>query len=834
MEKLMMNILQVSLTVSIILMPLFCLRACLRKRYPARVLVLLWTVLSIRLLFPVQITLPDAPVEFMPGAAYRQGDIIIPLEVSTMQAAPMQQGGNQTVNGSQTENETKPFVHMTFLLGLSLIWAGVAVLLLGNTIYRGKRYRKQVLRFASPVKEQTLLQCFAEEKARLNIQRDITLLYAAEVPSPMLMGIFHPVLLLTDREMQPIEAAMVFRHELTHYKRYDLWRKALLVAARCLHWFNPLAWWLVRAAGEDIEMACDSEVVSDMDLKQKKQYGAYILDNMECQIRRQTELTTYFHGDKKGIKIRLSELFAGKKKHGIWFAVLTMALAIIFGSTIAITDGFAVNGVVKAELQELGYQWAGKIWNANIEEWYPMMTEKKAEQVKASQITMDKMYPENERRLDRFDVIPDAKHKQATIVYAWRTDDDVGIRTLERLTFKKEHGEWKVSQIDGNPLIDGKEISQAVDSAEKFLLFYQNDIGIPSAFRYFYAMGSLPEEDIMKMDQELFVARCASKQGYDLMDAQDAARFAFKLKGCTMQGEPIVYEKEGNETMCEVKFAFEKGGTVSIFMTRYKYTNAPPSYWYPVDWYVDDEHPRTPLDLAKQWGEGLQLKDGHLLLPLLTEEKQNAFVAHQQQLSGEPDGTWYWKVGGSSPTGFGSGLSYGAEIPGATVLNYWERENGGMRFEIKYILYYTLDARGQRRISNIEKKNFESEGFPVKLMKDGGGAIQMKDGVYEINHDTQISIDYTEAFGQLEARFISEDGQDIRLWGDNLQFYKNYSRFSFPLNMFSFVKNESLARYVDGEIYITAEGKGEVWRVPVRYQFSDLEMFELKKQNNTL
>ncbi len=362
MEKLMMNILQVSLTVSIILMPLFCLRACLRKRYPARILVLLWTALSIRLLFPVQITLPDAPVAFMPGVAYHQGDIIIPnMEASGIQDAPIPQDRSQTVNESQTENKTKPSVHMTFMLGLSLLWAGIAVLLLGNTIYRGKQYRKQVLRFASPVKEQTLLQCFAEEKARLNIQRDITLLYAAEVPSPMLMGVFHPVLLLTDRGMQPIEAAMVFRHELTHYKRHDLWRKALLVAARCLHWFNPLAWWLVRAASEDIEMACDNEVVSDMDLEQKKQYGAYILDNMECQIRRRAELTTYFHGDKKGIKIRLSELFAGKKKHGIWFTVLTMALAIIFGSTIAITDGFAVNGVVKAELQELGYQWAGKI-----------------------------------------------------------------------------------------------------------------------------------------------------------------------------------------------------------------------------------------------------------------------------------------------------------------------------------------------------------------------------------------------------------------------------------------------------------------------------------------
>ena len=42
-------------------------------------------------------------------------------------------------------------------------------------------------------------------------------------------------------------------HELTHWRRHDLWVKRMAVAVSVLHWFNPAAWWLL----ERLDRACD-------------------------------------------------------------------------------------------------------------------------------------------------------------------------------------------------------------------------------------------------------------------------------------------------------------------------------------------------------------------------------------------------------------------------------------------------------------------------------------------------------------------------------------------------------------------------------------------------
>ena len=48
------NILQVSLTTSLVLLPLLLLCAVLRRRYPARIVCALWVIFAVRLLVPVQ------------------------------------------------------------------------------------------------------------------------------------------------------------------------------------------------------------------------------------------------------------------------------------------------------------------------------------------------------------------------------------------------------------------------------------------------------------------------------------------------------------------------------------------------------------------------------------------------------------------------------------------------------------------------------------------------------------------------------------------------------------------------------------------------------------
>ena len=64
--QIMNNLMQIGLTVSLAALVPLLLRRVLKKRYPARAVCLVWALLALRLLVPVQLTLPEAPVRVTP------------------------------------------------------------------------------------------------------------------------------------------------------------------------------------------------------------------------------------------------------------------------------------------------------------------------------------------------------------------------------------------------------------------------------------------------------------------------------------------------------------------------------------------------------------------------------------------------------------------------------------------------------------------------------------------------------------------------------------------------------------------------------------------------
>ena len=70
---------------------------------------------------------------------------------------------------------------------------------------------------------------------------------------------------------------MIFRHELIHWRRKDLWYKLLLLAARSIHWFNPLVWRMAKRAERDLEISCDSMAVQGRDAAYRKAQRRSIL-----------------------------------------------------------------------------------------------------------------------------------------------------------------------------------------------------------------------------------------------------------------------------------------------------------------------------------------------------------------------------------------------------------------------------------------------------------------------------------------------------------------------------------------------------------------------------
>ena len=151
----------------------------------------------------------------------------------------------------------------------------------------------------------------------------------------MLMGFRRPVILLPeDIPAGSLEAALA--HELTHLKHRDTWYMLLMTLARCVHWFNPLVWLMVRTARRDMELYCDYDLLNGQGEEVRRAYGRAILDQMTGRDRGFSGLTTGFSGSKKEVFARFRAMMdTAPKRKGRALLALAAAAIVLSGSLVA-------------------------------------------------------------------------------------------------------------------------------------------------------------------------------------------------------------------------------------------------------------------------------------------------------------------------------------------------------------------------------------------------------------------------------------------------------------------------------------------------------------------
>ena len=144
----------------------------MKKRYPARMVCVVWAILALRLLVPVQLTLPQAPVQVMPRTNY----VVQSNQTAFRQAGlPVAQNPARWVTGTQAQmlsaadTGTVKTVDITDIL-LTLWLAGVisCILWQGIGYYRLIRSLKGKSRSVERADLHTILQ---EQCADLVIDR---------------------------------------------------------------------------------------------------------------------------------------------------------------------------------------------------------------------------------------------------------------------------------------------------------------------------------------------------------------------------------------------------------------------------------------------------------------------------------------------------------------------------------------------------------------------------------------------------------------------------------------------------------------------------------------
>ncbi len=324
MEALFLRVVWISLTCSAVLVPLLVGKGWLRHHVRAKALYVVWLILALRLVIPVDLSLPE-PAVTVEAPSYQ---VALPARTPSANLPAGAQIEEPSAVAGQTAPEAASAVRTIPVTALlSALWLfGV----LAAALVQGGGYllaRRRLLRDARPDLEAEAQA--GQTAASLGLKRAVPVRRSRQVRTPMVLGLLRPVLLLP--EGQAVDE-VVLCHELTHLKRLDLAYKALLVAACWLHWFNPLVWWMSRAASENLELCCDDDVAAGRDAAFRRKYGELLLSTAEEKPG--PTLSSRFGGSKQAMRDRLANLFV-KKKRGRLLACTAVAVLILVGGLVA-------------------------------------------------------------------------------------------------------------------------------------------------------------------------------------------------------------------------------------------------------------------------------------------------------------------------------------------------------------------------------------------------------------------------------------------------------------------------------------------------------------------
>lgn len=587
-EKLLNNLMQIGLTVSLAALVPLILRRLMKKRYPARMVCVVWAILALRLLIPVQLTLPQAPVQVMPRTNY----VVQSNQTAFRQAGlPVVQNPTRWVTGTQAQmlsaadSGTVKTVDITDIL-LMLWLAGVisCILWQGIGYYRLIRSLKGKSRSVERADLHTILQ---EQCADLVIDREIPLRVSAAADCPMLAGFIHPTLYLPDEHISRTDAAFIFRHELTHYKHGDLWLKLLLLAARCLHWFNPLVHLIARFAQEDIEAACDDAVVRGHDGAYRRAYGETILRSAIAQVQKRKALVSCFGDDKKTLMRRFEGLFdKSVKKRGVALVVMIALLVGSLSCTIAVGDND------KGLTKELRIQLAQKQANEAENLGYTVKLDGKD-----TYLITDREFSDN-------------------------PGETIPGRVVQKLTFAKQDGEWAVSNSEIVPE-NGR-----VTSLDEFKLLYENDLGLP---------------DFLSDSNQWKITN-----GYNISDPVNAAEVLLGIFPAASQVEGSNQDAAPYNDIRKVTFTFKDNSKVVVTMINQFGQGWLPQDWTD----GSGVRSRTAADLAQQYARGVLHKSAQYIFPILTPDGQKDLITQQMAMTGGEQWTWKYGPSSPSATDF--------------------------------------------------------------------------------------------------------------------------------------------------------------------------------------
>lgn len=348
---------------TVIILLIVVLRAVLINRLPKKTFLILWWIALIRLLVPFSIKSVTSIYSLLQSI---YSDINPVRTAQTTTFLPIHGNMPEIANGL-----SEAMVQRTESISiLSVIWLAGLLLCFGFfAVSYIKCYRE--FRFSLPV-ENDILEAWKEKHP---LKRSLSIRQTETIAAPLSYGVIRPVILMPkNTEWKNIyQLRYVLEHEYVHIRRLDMLTKLIMIAAVCIHWFNPLVWVMYILFNRDLELSCDETVVRRFGMDIKSVYATALI-SMEEKKSGLTPLCNSF--SKNAIEERIRAIMKIKKTSK--FAVIISAVLVI-----CVTGGFATsasslekktetaqeNGETTVALNEVNIREDESLSSSDVEWW---------------------------------------------------------------------------------------------------------------------------------------------------------------------------------------------------------------------------------------------------------------------------------------------------------------------------------------------------------------------------------------------------------------------------------------------------------------------------------
>jgi len=340
--------LSLSISGLILALILFSLKPFLKDRVSKTWQYYIWFIVILRLLVPY------SPQTGIVEKLFQRIENTIAVEDETINYQNIPPLPSETFVSSESSLETESAVtpeNVTYRYwnelrdNVWLLWIVVAFVLLVCKVVSYNKYIRYIKSDKIMLTDPDVIRIYKKISAEAGIKKQLNIYTNNKVVSPMLMGIIHPFIMLPNTKISEPELHNIISHELTHHKRLDIIYKWVTQITVCLHWFNPMVYFISKEINRNCELSCDEAIIKKLDADGKRQYGNTLLTSVKINENHgSNNVSLSLNEDAKLLKERLSSIMKFKKKT-IYATVFTVVLTFTMFFCSILTGAFAMAAI---------------------------------------------------------------------------------------------------------------------------------------------------------------------------------------------------------------------------------------------------------------------------------------------------------------------------------------------------------------------------------------------------------------------------------------------------------------------------------------------------------